>query len=251
MPGGTGWSKNGIGKSRRSRSRASTPSRFFRCCNPLRGLFREAALAGASNDDGNDGHAFIPCSSSKEKRWVDKGNRLSLGPSLVDRSAPTPAPIPRAPPVTITVRLWKRFMILSFNLVTRACDALAGGVRVGIGQDGPNEVPEIELDRAPLAVARFEGLAVQLTKGRPLRGLPEGVYLRSQRRVGGKCRGVDEPLDVGEREQIEPGHSLGEGIDEIYELLVGDRAVDVAVLHGELAVEVMAADENLGGTGAI
>src|SRR5258706_5201367 len=32
MAGGTGWSKNGIGKSRRSRSRASTPSRFFRCC---------------------------------------------------------------------------------------------------------------------------------------------------------------------------------------------------------------------------
>jgi len=27
------------------------------------------------------------------------------------------APIPRAPPVTITVRLWKRFMVLSFNLV--------------------------------------------------------------------------------------------------------------------------------------
>src|ERR1700730_9862136 len=32
IAGGTGWSKNGIGKSRRSRSRASTPSRFFRCC---------------------------------------------------------------------------------------------------------------------------------------------------------------------------------------------------------------------------
>src|ERR1700681_665464 len=32
MAGGAGWSKNGIGKSRRSRSRASTPSRFFRCC---------------------------------------------------------------------------------------------------------------------------------------------------------------------------------------------------------------------------
>src|SRR5258706_6633714 len=32
MAGGTGWSKNGIGKSRRSRNRASTPSRFFRCC---------------------------------------------------------------------------------------------------------------------------------------------------------------------------------------------------------------------------
>src|SRR5882762_7985049 len=32
MAGVAGWSKNGIGKSRRSRSRASTPSRFFRCC---------------------------------------------------------------------------------------------------------------------------------------------------------------------------------------------------------------------------
>src|SRR5216683_2671731 len=32
MAGGVGWSKNGIGKSRRSRSRASTPPRFFRCC---------------------------------------------------------------------------------------------------------------------------------------------------------------------------------------------------------------------------
>src|SRR6266849_10340458 len=32
MAGVNGWSKNGIGKSRRSRSRASTPSRFFRCC---------------------------------------------------------------------------------------------------------------------------------------------------------------------------------------------------------------------------
>src|SRR3954453_11346142 len=31
MAGGTGWSKNGIGKLRRSRSRASTPSRFLRC----------------------------------------------------------------------------------------------------------------------------------------------------------------------------------------------------------------------------
>src|SRR5882762_2974019 len=89
-------------------------------------------------------------------------------------------------------------------------DALASGVRVGVGQDGPDEVPEVELDWAPLAVARLEGQAVQRRKGGALRGLPEGVYLRSQRRVGRKCRGVDEPLDVGEREQIEPGHPLGE-----------------------------------------
>src|SRR6202790_4877035 len=34
--------------------------------NPLRGLFRETALAGASNNDGNDGHASNPwCSLLK------------------------------------------------------------------------------------------------------------------------------------------------------------------------------------------
>src|SRR3982074_3909638 len=63
-------------------------------------------------------------------------------------------------------------------------DALASGVRVGVGQDGPDEVPEVELDWAPLAVARLEGPAVQRRKSRPLRGLPEGVYLRCQRLVG-------------------------------------------------------------------
>src|SRR5258705_13634286 len=41
MAGGIGWSKNGMGKSRRSRSRASTPSRFFRCCKIHRAGFSE------------------------------------------------------------------------------------------------------------------------------------------------------------------------------------------------------------------
>src|SRR6267378_215282 len=129
-------------------------------------------------------------------------------------------------------------------------NTLAGGVRVGVGQDGPDEVPEVELDWAPLAVPRLEGLAVQRRKCRTLRGLPERVYLRSQRLVRRKCRGVDEPLDVGEREQIEPGHPLGKGIDKVDELLVGDRTVDVAVSLGELAVEVLAADEDLECPGA-
>src|ERR1700730_7324101 len=35
--------------------------------NPLRGLFRETAVACASNNDGNHGHASIPCGSPKEK----------------------------------------------------------------------------------------------------------------------------------------------------------------------------------------
>jgi hypothetical protein len=36
--------------------------------NPLRGLFREAALARASNNNGNDGHVFNPCRSPKETK---------------------------------------------------------------------------------------------------------------------------------------------------------------------------------------
>jgi hypothetical protein len=35
--------------------------------DPVCGLFREAALTGASNNDGNDGHAFDPCCWPKEK----------------------------------------------------------------------------------------------------------------------------------------------------------------------------------------
>src|SRR5882762_6893980 len=177
--------------------------------------------------------------SRREKIAESPSSAASARPSCSSTSAITTlapsatkprawlAPNPRAPPVTITVRLSKRFMI----------DALASGIRAGVGHDSPDEVPEVELDWAPPAVACLEGQAVQRRKGRALRGLPEGVYLRSQRRVGWKCRGVDEPLDVGEREQIEPGHPLGEGIDEVDELLVGDRAVDVAVSLGELAVE--------------
>src|SRR6266446_2701965 len=41
MAGDIGWSKNGIGKSRRSSSRASTPLRFFRCCSIHRAGFSE------------------------------------------------------------------------------------------------------------------------------------------------------------------------------------------------------------------
>src|SRR4029077_17411143 len=35
--------------------------------NPLRGLFRETALAGASNNDGNDGHVLILAVREKKK----------------------------------------------------------------------------------------------------------------------------------------------------------------------------------------
>src|SRR6266850_2254993 len=51
--------------------------------DPLRGLFREAALAGASNNNGNDGHVFIPCYSPKGQRSVIRGtDRLAAQAAL-------------------------------------------------------------------------------------------------------------------------------------------------------------------------
>jgi hypothetical protein len=45
--------------------------------NPLRGLFRETPLAGASNNDRNDGHAFTPHGSPKEKGRFDSDSPLA------------------------------------------------------------------------------------------------------------------------------------------------------------------------------
>lgn len=95
-------------------------------------------------------------------------------------------PCPRARPRTLAILITRDCA----KRVTKAGHSLKGAA----------------LDWAALAVARLEGVAVQRRKGRPLRGLPEGIYLRCQPLFGRKCRSVDEPLDVGEREQIEPGH---------------------------------------------
>src|SRR5262249_29759469 len=52
--------------------------------DPIRGLLREAALAGASNNDGNDSHVFIPSCSPKEQMTVDGGaDRLSAQAALM------------------------------------------------------------------------------------------------------------------------------------------------------------------------
>jgi hypothetical protein len=44
--------------------------------NPVRGLFRETALAGASNNDGNDGHTFDPCCWPERKRGACHGTQV-------------------------------------------------------------------------------------------------------------------------------------------------------------------------------
>src|SRR6267142_5280436 len=88
MAGVNGWSKNGIGKSRRSRSRASTPSRFFRCCKiHFAGFSEKRPSRVLPTMTEMTVMLLLLAVRRKKKGWVDKGNRLSLGPSLVDRSA--------------------------------------------------------------------------------------------------------------------------------------------------------------------
>jgi hypothetical protein len=50
--------------------------------NPLRGIFRETALAGASNNDGNDGHAFYS-SLLAERKKVAAQTRIKMRLALI------------------------------------------------------------------------------------------------------------------------------------------------------------------------
>src|SRR2546426_12312973 len=74
---------------------------------------------------------------------------------------------------------------------------------------------QVQLDVAALPEALLERLLDDRGRGRAGDGLREGVHLGGQRVVGGKRRSVDETLDVGQREQVETGDPLSEGINEL------------------------------------
>src|SRR5882672_6104584 len=104
---------------------------------------------------------------------------------------------------------------------------------------------QVQLDVAALLEALLERLLDDGGRGRAGDGLREGVHLSGQRVGGGKRRGVDEALDVGQREQVETRDPLREGIDEPDELRVWNGAVDVSVPLGEFPVEVLATEQDL------
>src|SRR6202035_4847413 len=70
-------------------------------------------------------------------------------------------------------------------------------------------------------------------------------HLGPHRAVGGWRRCIDEALDIGQRERVEAGNPLSEGVDDLGELRVGYGAIDKAVALGEVAGEVLAAEEVL------
>src|SRR6185437_3897663 len=73
---------------------------------------------------------------------------------------------------------------------------------------------------------------------------------RHQDNVVGERGGVDEALDIRQGAAVEAGDALGVGVGERGELVVGDRAVDIAVALRQLAVEVLAAEDDLKGPAA-
>src|SRR5258705_10193524 len=104
---------------------------------------------------------------------------------------------------------------------------------------------QVQLDVAALLEALLERLLDDGGRGRAGDGLREGVRLGGQRVVGGKRRSIGEALDIGEREQVETGDPLREGINELDELRVGNGAVDVSVPLREFPVEVLATEQDL------
>src|ERR1700730_12546290 len=80
---------------------------------------------------------------------------------------------------------------------------------------------QVQLDVAALLEALLERLLDDGGRGRAGDGLREGARVGGQRVVGGKRRSVDEALDIREREQVETGDPLREGINALDKLRVG------------------------------
>src|SRR3954467_13128754 len=94
-----------------------------------------------------------------------------------------------------------------------------------------------------------EGLDSFLRR-RSLDGGHAGVPARSDLDVGRQAGFVDEALGVGDRPLVERGDPGGERVDELVELAIRERAVDVAEALGIGASDVVGAEEHLEGASA-
>src|SRR2546423_14707867 len=94
-----------------------------------------------------------------------------------------------------------------------------------------------------------EGLD-SLLRRRSLDGGHAGVPARSDLDVGRQAGLVHKPLGVGDRPLVERGDPGGERVDEIVQLAIRERAVDVAQALGIGAADVIGAQEHLEGAPA-
>ena len=102
------------------------------------------------------------------------------------------------------------------------------GVEAQLAQVEPESVLEIAGLLEPLFQ---EGCDVVL-RGGSLDGGHAGVPAGSDFDVGRQAGGVDQALGVGDRPLVKRGDPGGERVDEIVELGVGERTVDVAEALG-------------------
>lgn len=69
--------------------------------------------------------------------------------------------------------------------------------------------------------------------------------MRRKLRIRREGNGVDEVFDIGQGLTVERRDSVREAIDEVFELIVWDGTIDIAVPLGEFAIEVLAPQQDL------
>ena len=70
--------------------------------------------------------------------------------------------------------------------------------------------------------------------------MPEGVHLWGKLLICREGNVVDEVLDVGQGLTVERRDAASEAVDEDFELVVWNGAVDIPVPLGKVATEVLA-----------
>src|ERR1700730_5109436 len=82
-----------------------------------------------------------------------------------------------------------------------------------------------------------------LLTGRTSERGEERIPFRLDFRIGWQTRNVDKTLGLCDRLLVERRDAHGEGIDKGIELRVRKRAIDVAVTFGEIAMDVLGAEQ--------
>src|SRR5271163_313226 len=91
-------------------------------------------------------------------------------------------------------------------------------------------VPEAEFEVGPDLARPTPKSCATLVQGRPGEGREKHVLRLHQVFCGWECPSVHKPLGFGEGRLVERGDSAGKGIDEVVQFVVGNGAVDPAVL---------------------
>src|SRR6476659_9470155 len=123
---------------------------------------------------------------------------------------------------------------------------------LSFGQIGLGEVShvltETPLDVGALLKAVFERLACSSLQSGTLHCLRESVHLRGELLIRRQGDLVDVVLDVRQGLTVESRDLASKAVDEVFELVVRNGAVDVPVTLGEIAVEILTPEQDLEGS---